>query len=178
MAITAQRANIHGQVLSAEHNQSLPGAHLILTVTGSEGQPVERQTISSADGSYRFQDLPAGEARLQVSFVGYEPQRVVQEIRAGENRIDLVLIPRQVSLAQIVVTSLRKEKPLRESAMPFAVIREEEIEGLAGPTLSDMVTAQPGINLVRDGIWATSLNIRGLGENRSEEHTSELQSQQ
>jgi outer membrane cobalamin receptor len=50
--------------------------------------------------------------------------------------------------------------------MPLAILSSTKIEKIPAITMSDAISQEAGVSLVRDGIWATSVNIRGLGENR------------
>jgi len=166
MQLMAQQATITGRVIHAENSNPLPAAHVSLQGTAADGQVYVRQTVSSSGGNFEFADIPYGTVVIECSYVGFEPLRVEMMVNRQNVWVDMALKSRPAALGEVVVTSLRKRKPLRESVLPFAVVQSGEIEALPYPTLSEMMTAQPGINLVRDGIWATSLNIRGLGENR------------
>jgi len=55
---------------------------------------------------------------------------------------------------------------LKEVSLPLAVVNAHRAVQLPAITPSDLFGDVPGINLARDGIWATSINIRGLSEQR------------
>ncbi|MGC9470753.1 MAG: TonB-dependent receptor [Bacteroidales bacterium] len=166
MPLMAQQATITGRVIHAENSNPLPAAHISLQAATAGGVVNVRHTVSSTAGYYEFTNVPYGRVVIETSYVGFEPFRMEMHVDRQNVQVDMALKPRQAELGEVVVTSLRKTKPLRESVLPFAVVQSGEIEARPYPTLSEMMNAQPGINLVRDGIWATSLNIRGLGENR------------
>jgi hemoglobin/transferrin/lactoferrin receptor protein len=51
-------------------------------------------------------------------------------------------------------------------ALPMAVVNKSTLETNAFNTPADALQRETGISLTRDGIWATSVNIRGLSEQR------------
>ena len=69
-------------------------------------------------------------------------------------------------LGEIRVSSLRFQRLEREVAMPLVVVPGDLIPRQSSITLSDILANEPGLAVARDGIWSTSINIRGLGENR------------
>ena len=102
-SLFAQRT-VTGTVTSSEDGLALPGVNVIVqgTTIGS---------ITSADGTYSV-DVPAGDASLQFSFIGY----TVQVIPVGNaSVIDAVLVPSAFEMDEVVVTALgiqRQEKTL------------------------------------------------------------------
>ena len=162
----AQQSKITGKVVEAGLSQPLPGVHLMLYALSGEGEALSGQAVTGPDGIFEFPVVPYGDYRLRASHLGYEIK--VLAFAAGDPAMDLVLrmAPESRNIEEIIVSSLRKDKPLKESAMPFAVLRSADIEGLGRPTLAEILSIQPGLNMVRDGIWATSINLRGLGEDR------------
>jgi len=51
-------------------------------------------------------------------------------------------------------------------ALPMAVVNKSTIEKNSFYTPADALRRETGISLSRDGIWATSVNVRGLSEQR------------
>lgn len=50
--------------------------------------------------------------------------------------------------------------------LPSVVVDHKTIESSSFVTPADALRNHPGISMVRDGIWTTSLNIRGMSEQR------------
>jgi len=48
----------------------------------------------------------------------------------------------------------------------MAVVGSGDFDRLSAQTLSHVLAVEPGISMGSDGVWATNINIRGLGENR------------
>lgn len=51
-------------------------------------------------------------------------------------------------------------------ALPFVVVSKDEIEKTNPRTVAESLSNETGIWLTRDGIWATSVNVRGMSEQR------------
>jgi hemoglobin/transferrin/lactoferrin receptor protein len=49
---------------------------------------------------------------------------------------------------------------------PYIEVTKSEIENTSVNTPADIISQKTGMALMRDGSWATSLNIRGMGEQR------------
>jgi hemoglobin/transferrin/lactoferrin receptor protein len=71
-----------------------------------------------------------------------------------------------IQLQEVTISSLRNERKLKEIAIPIEIVDKRQITKLSPVTPADILSKQPGISLRRDGIWATSVNIRGLSEQR------------
>ncbi len=71
-----------------------------------------------------------------------------------------------IKLGEIVVSSLRIDRKLRELPASLSVVRSADYQKQSAITLSNVLNSEPGINMGGDGVWATNVNIRGLGEER------------
>lgn len=67
-----------------------------------------------------------------------------------------------VTLSEITVTSTRHPAAVTDIALPVAVVEARQLEKLPSPTLPEAIGRLPGVALIRDGIWATTVSIRGL----------------
>ncbi len=76
------------------------------------------------------------------------------------------LIRKPIPLGEIEVSSLRVNRRVREVPTPMAVVGSGDFDRLSAQTLSHVLAVEPGISMGSDGVWATNINIRGLGENR------------
>jgi len=68
-------------------------------------------------------------------------------------------------LEEIEVISTKYEMKVRDVSIPIEVSDKEEIFNTSGSTTSDILKNEPGISLSRDGIWGTSISVRGLSKN-------------
>jgi hemoglobin/transferrin/lactoferrin receptor protein len=51
-------------------------------------------------------------------------------------------------------------------ALPFVVVTKDEIQKNEPRSVAEALAAETGLWLTRDGIWATSVNVRGMSEQR------------
>lgn len=78
----------------------------------------------------------------------------------------LSLSERTIDIGEVVVSSLRIERKVKDLPAPLTVVRASDYQKQSSLTLSNVLNREPGISLGGDGIWATNINIRGLNENR------------
>lgn len=69
-------------------------------------------------------------------------------------------------LEEVVVTSLRQDVKLVETPANLAVVKARDFTKYSAITVSDVLKYEPGVSMGGDGVWATSVNIRGLNESR------------
>ena len=75
-------------------------------------------------------------------------------------------IEKVITLGEVEVSSLRVNRKIKELPVPLTVVGSNSFLKLSALTLSHVLAAEPGISMGSDGVWATSINIRGLSENR------------
>ena len=71
-----------------------------------------------------------------------------------------------IPLGEVEVSSLRVNRRVKDVPQPMAVVGASNFLKLSSQTLSNVLGMEPGIAMGRDGAWSTTINIRGLGENR------------
>jgi len=71
-----------------------------------------------------------------------------------------------IPLGEVEVSSLRVNRKVKELPIPLAVVGSNVFRKLSSLTLANVLATEPGIAMGSDGVWATSINIRGLSENR------------
>ncbi len=76
------------------------------------------------------------------------------------------LSDRNIRLGEVVVSTLRIYRKLRELPASLSVTGAYDYQRQSSLTLSHVLNAEPGIAMGSDGVWATNINIRGLGESR------------
>lgn len=156
----AQTYSLKGAVQS-ESDDVLSGCNVALESAGGE----KRFTTTDKDGSFVFDGLAPGKYNLSISFVGYQSYH--EKININENtKIEITLQPVMVTLGEVMVTSLRQQKEVKKYPLPIEVSSSEDINKQVYMTPADALQYEPGVYLSRDGIWATSVNIRGLSEQR------------
>ncbi|MBN1483072.1 TonB-dependent receptor [candidate division KSB1 bacterium] len=123
-------------------------------------------TISNEDGAFILSDVPPGKINLEISYIGFETRRLTLNLSEDENRtITIQLTPHAVPAGELVVTSTRYERALRDVALPLVSVNKHHIERAFPRDVSEAVATAPGLSITRDGVWGTHVAIRGLSRN-------------
>lgn len=162
-------STIYGTITSEKTGHGVAGIHVWLNETEDTipSSDVKYFAVTSLNGQYRIKQIQPGTYQFRVSGVGYTS--VVRTVDVPENtelKIDVALWERILYLDGVTINSLRTERFVRQSPFPTGVIRAEEIVRMPALTMADMMSYEPGVSLARDGIWATTVNIRGLTDQR------------
>lgn len=163
--IQAQTAIIEGTVTSRSSGDPLNGVNLMLFKAEDLSSPY-RTTITGIDGSYVFSELPHDEYVITASHIGYARFSKSFVLASSARRLDIALKGQYIDLGEVVVSSLHQEKQVKEVSKPIEVMDEEEMAHLAAFSPSEALAREPGISMQNDGVWATSVNIRGMSEQR------------
>ncbi|MBP1669388.1 MAG: TonB-dependent receptor plug, partial [Bacteroidetes bacterium] len=155
IAAFGQERTITGNVISADNNETLPGASILIKGT-------TRGTITDLDGNYSISVQPS-DSVLVFSFVGYD----TKEIRIGsQSVIDVVLGQESVQLDQVVVIG-------------YGTIKKSDLTGSVSSVKSKDLTKITSVNPEQSlmgkaaGVQVTStsgapgaipvIRIRGVG---------------
>ena len=157
-------AQISGKVTDGITGEVLIGAHVILYQ--QPGSVAADQAITGRQGEFIFNGSYGKSVDVVVSYLGYKMYRSLILDGTVATHLDIKLERTAVPVGEVTVTTTRKEQSQRELDIPMAVVTDRKIDRIGGFTAPEMLKNEPGINLARDGIWATSLNIRGLSEQR------------
>jgi hemoglobin/transferrin/lactoferrin receptor protein len=82
--------------------------------------------------------------------------------KASPDSLDQEPIP----LGEVEISSMRVNRRMKDVPQPMAVVGAGNFLKLSSQTLSNVLGAEPGISMGRDGAWSTTISIRGLSENR------------
>ncbi len=121
-------------------------------------------TTTTSKGSYSV-EVNSGTYQVTLSSIGYQSKSLTIEVY-DNSVFDFELSPKPISLGEIVVSSLRVNRKIKELPTPMAVVGKADYLNQSSITLSNVLANQPGVFMASDGAWATSINIRGLSENR------------
>ena len=85
-------------------------------------------TSTDKSGNFIIKDIPSGNYQISFTYLGYCSKRTDLNIKTGETKIiNIKMTQIQVSLGDIIVTSTRTQKVLREISLPVAVLDRQEI---------------------------------------------------
>lgn len=155
-------AQTEGTVMNKETGEALENAHIYLY--HENGISLLEQTASDQDGRFYIHSAVSGGMKLVVTHIGF----AISELVLADEPKDLEIIMNQVNVpvGEVSVTALKQDKRLKDVSLPVSIVGSEQITKLSATTPADILMNEPGLNIARDGIWATSINIRGLSQQR------------
>jgi outer membrane receptor protein involved in Fe transport len=163
--IFGQGRSFSGQISGTGSESGLNGAHI--SISGSINDKLVYQGISDHNGSFSISNLPAENLYLTVSYLGFRFYSERINLTQGDLKDqEIILEASPVEVGEVVVSALRQDRMLRDVSLPLAVVNKNSIDQQPAITPANLFKDVPGVNLAGDGIWATSLNIRGLTEQR------------
>jgi iron complex outermembrane receptor protein len=127
---------------------------------------LNRRTFAGADGSFRFEGVPAGSYLVEATDprLGAAVERIAVPSN-GTADVDLTL-DLTVHRDEIVVTASPDPRSQDELAVATAVIAGDELQRRSEATLGETLNKEPGISSTFFGPGASRPVIRGLGGDR------------
>ncbi len=155
LAVFSQSIKIAGVVLDDETGLPLEGVDIIIA---------ENQAHIITDYSGNFELTIRSGSKYQIAFsrIGYKSYRSTLVPQSSNSHLEVRLLPSEITLGEVTVTSTRYSKLEKDVAFPLEVVGKEKLEKNLAVGVPDIINNEPGITLVRDGIWGTDINIRGL----------------
>ncbi|MDY6801891.1 MAG: TonB-dependent receptor [Bacteroidota bacterium] len=160
--LIAQTFRLSGSVYDSDTDEPLSGVNIKVQ---SVDQSQTFYSITNLNGYYSFSEMKSGQYQISFSYLGYSNYKESIDIK-DDKELNIGMEKELIPLGEVVVTSLKQEKKIKEVSVPLEVVRTEDFEIASSFTASDIIGEQPGIHLSRDGMWSTSINIRGFGEQR------------
>ncbi|HYE54468.1 MAG TPA: TonB-dependent receptor, partial [Chitinophagaceae bacterium] len=156
--VFAQRNSFSGQVTDTATGKPLAGA----TVYFSD---LKIGVATNADGSFTFNNVPAGRHLVEVSFVGYGSISTYLDVRGSVTR-NFSLGAEVVERNAVVVTGLSAATQARRAATPITTLRRDDLLRTAAVNIVDAISREPGVAQISTGPAISKPVIRGLGYNR------------
>lgn len=150
----AQNFSVNGNVNDLKNGSAVAGAVVFISHNFF--------IITNSEGYYSLKNIPKGNYQVKISRLGYKSLTSIIDVTTGSMIKNFSLEPSLIELDEVVVSTNRTEKYLRNSPYSELLIGKEQIKNKPFQSLSDVVKDQPGISLLRDGVWGTEVNIRGL----------------
>jgi len=146
LAVWGQTGTISGVVRDQENGETLPGANVMIegTVTGAS---------TGIDGSFMLQNVPAGNVRLNASFIGYIPTTITVRVVAGQtSTADFLLQPEITALEELVVIGYGVQRKSDRTGAVASITTEEmnrgvlldPIQGLQGKVAGVLISKKGG----------------------------------
>lgn len=150
---SAQTFNLKGKITNSENDLPIQGAVVFVSYSSF--------AYSNTDGFYSLSGLNPGKYQIKISSLGYKSFSTEIEITSDKVK-DFALTPSAIELDEVVVSTNRTENYLRNSPFAESLIGKDEIQIRPSFSLPDILQNEPGVSLLRDGIWGTEISIRGL----------------
>ena len=156
LASTAAAQSIRGTVSTGRG--PLAGA----TVRLLELDRVQR---TSAQGTYRFDQVPSGTYRVYVGIAGYAPAVDTVESTGGEVTADFTLHPSAIPLPEIVVSAAPVARPADDQFQAVSTKSRLDLAQSSGMTFAEKLGDLPGVAVRGLGLAPSRPILRGLGDN-------------
>lgn len=152
--ILSQTINIQGKVSDSKTNQPVSGAFVFINYNFS--------TYTNNQGVFTISDIPYGEYEIKISRLGYKLYSKELSVESSVKDLEIKLEPSLIELDEVIVSTSKTEDYLKNSPYSELLISNKDIETKPLQSFADIVKDQPGVSLLRDGVWGTEISIRGL----------------
>jgi iron complex outermembrane recepter protein len=147
---------------------------LVGRITDASGQPLNgaliyfpelnRSCTSDSDGYYKLENLPLRTLVVKFSFLGHTQQLSKVTVTNQNLVLNVGLEPSPVETEEIVVTG-GQHSTQHENAVKIDVLKLDGPDVQRSPSLSEMLTRIPGLDMISKGSGVTKPVIRGLSMN-------------
>ena len=154
---------MRGVVSDSLTQKPLIGANVFLlgTALGS---------ATDLDGNYKISNIPAGNHRLRISYIGYKSKTLEVNIQSNKTlQLNINLTPDVLEGQTVVVTgqAMGQAAAINQqlsSNTIVNVVSEEKIKELPDANAAESIGRLPGVSLIRSGGEANNIILRGLSE--------------
>lgn len=158
------------------YNNTFSQNTLTGTITNNEGgEPLEqvsiyfpqleKGTITDINGYYEIANLPKGNFKIILSYLGFKTVSENIEIDSPGTEYSVSLVPSAIEMEEVIV-STPFHKLQRENVMKVERASVQELKTVGAINLSDGITNIPGVESVSTGVGIGKPVIRGLSSNR------------
>jgi len=154
------QGRIHGLVTDSATGDPVLGA--TVHALDPSGAAV-RGTRTDLHGQFTLQPLGPGRWTVSVARVGYAPRQLsgIRLRDSGAVEVRIVLDPRPVSAADIVVTASRQPQVSLQAAAATSVIPAERVQEQITATPVDLLTGVTGMDVASKGLGQRTYTARG-----------------
>ena len=153
--LSAATFTLKGKVTDSKTGSPIEGAVIFISINS--------KAITNSEGEYNLKNISDQAINLQISHVGYK--KLTARVESNGNPIlikNFTLEPSAIELDEVIVSTDRNEDYLRNSPYSELLVDGEKIAGKTSESLPDVLKEEPGVALMRDGVWGTEVSIRGL----------------
>ena len=140
VATSYGQSTLFGTVIDEEHQPTISAVVSLLT----EENVLLKATVTSNDGLFIFTDVPSGEYRIDITYLGYEDfyAEIISVANEDQNLGDLVLILSSEALSEITVVA---EKPMVQVLADKTVFNVQKSLGAEGDSGFEVLRKAPGV---------------------------------
>lgn len=157
LPITAQNT-IEGTIKNSETNEALEQVSIYFP-------QLEKGAVTNENGEYKINNLPSGNFKLIISYLGFQTYSSTIVINGSETSLSINLVPSAIEMEEVIV-STPFHKLQRENVMKVERASVQELKSKGAITLADGITNIPGVESVSTGVGIGKPVIRGLSSNR------------
>lgn len=159
----------------------LPVGRAKVSIRGVAAPAVSRETLTDDEGRFWFANVPAGETRLEVSYLGFDSQTATVTVEPGKTASRDFQIARegsarsravdenivQLEKFQVVADQAMNAQALamneqRHAASIKHIIAMEELGDFGTENIGDYIRFLPGVSIIDDGEDAGRLALGGF----------------
>ncbi|RMF61593.1 MAG: TonB-dependent receptor, partial [Calditrichaeota bacterium] len=149
---------IKGIVKDAQTQEPLVGANVVIlgTALGS---------TTDADGAFVILNVPEGEYKVEISYLGY--QQIEKMVTVGAEEVTLTVELTPVALTADAITIVADRARFRETPVAFTDLEKEEIvKSLGSRDVPLVLNTTPGVYATEQGGGAgdARINVRGFNQ--------------
>jgi iron complex outermembrane receptor protein len=147
---------LSGQVYSVDNQEGLPSAHILI-------EELKKTILTDTHGHFYCDKLCKGVYHLEVSFLGYETQRLQIQIDTSL----FLKIRLEESSIFLEATTIQAEKLLSvQAGQNITQLTEIELDKARGKNLGEALKTVTGVNSLQTGSSISKPVIHGLHSNR------------
>jgi iron complex outermembrane receptor protein len=157
-AMYAQSGSISGKISDADTNEALPGANVVIKGTSTG-------TTTGIDGAFALGDLKPGSYALEISFIGYDVNEMIVNVRTGQNTDlgDIQLGSASIGLKEVeIIASVAID---RKTPVAVAQVDAMQIEERASnQEFPELLKSTPGVYTTKQGggYGDSRISLRGF----------------
>jgi iron complex outermembrane receptor protein len=154
---TYAQNSLEGSILNAETNQPVIAATIYLP-------KLERGAMTSADGQFQLNNIPAGNFQMVISSLGFTTQTI--DVNSSLNEPLIIYLQASAIEMEAIIVSTPFHKLQSENVVMVARETVDNLNKSGAVSLAEGITQIPGVESVTTGAGIGKPVIRGLSANR------------
>ena len=158
LSLCANAQNKLTGTISDKDNKAIPAANISIP-------ELHKETISNEKGNYSFTNLPNGNYKVVVSFIGYTTQTTTIVFSGNEQQLNVNLEEGSQHMDEVIV-STAFNKIQSQNVMKVEHLTMKALQQKGAATLIEGLATIPGVSQISTGTSIGKPVIRGLSGNR------------